>query len=118
MEEVCRQRGVNFGELSFDEQNTLWEEAKKKAQDWGCRGTTVKMKMQSIEEMLAILKSNPNTLGLVEYGSPHESDNYETGDYDLFVILQDRAHDVESLHFYIKTIPVDLNIRSLQEIQG
>jgi tetrapyrrole methylase family protein/MazG family protein len=30
MEELCRQRGVNFGELSFDEQNTLWEEAKKK----------------------------------------------------------------------------------------
>jgi len=30
MEEVCRQRGVNFGDLSFDEQNALWEEAKKK----------------------------------------------------------------------------------------
>ena len=30
MEEVCRQRGVNFGDLSFDEQNKLWEEAKKK----------------------------------------------------------------------------------------
>jgi len=29
MEEVCRQRGLNFGELSFDEQNALWEEAKK-----------------------------------------------------------------------------------------
>ncbi|GAH89140.1 unnamed protein product, partial [marine sediment metagenome] len=29
MEEVCRQRGVNFAELSFDKQNTLWEEAKK-----------------------------------------------------------------------------------------
>ena len=31
MEEVCRKRGLNFGELSFDEQNALWEEAKKKA---------------------------------------------------------------------------------------
>ena len=29
MEEVCRQRGINLGELSFDEQNALWEEAKK-----------------------------------------------------------------------------------------
>ena len=28
MEELCRQRGLNFGELSFAEQNTLWEEAK------------------------------------------------------------------------------------------
>jgi tetrapyrrole methylase family protein/MazG family protein len=30
MEEVCRQRGVSFGELSFEEQNALWEEAKRK----------------------------------------------------------------------------------------
>jgi len=32
MEEVCRKRGVNFGELSFDEQNVLWEEAKKRVE--------------------------------------------------------------------------------------
>jgi tetrapyrrole methylase family protein/MazG family protein len=30
MEEACRQCGVKIGELSFDEQNALWEEAKKK----------------------------------------------------------------------------------------
>lgn len=30
MEELCRQRGLNFCKLSFDEQNALWEEAKKK----------------------------------------------------------------------------------------
>ncbi len=29
MEELCRKRGLNFAELSFDEQNKLWEEAKK-----------------------------------------------------------------------------------------
>jgi tetrapyrrole methylase family protein/MazG family protein len=33
MEEVCRQRGVNLRELSFDEQNALWEEAKRKFQE-------------------------------------------------------------------------------------
>jgi len=32
MEEVCRQRGLNLGELSFDEQNTLWEEAKREVE--------------------------------------------------------------------------------------
>ena len=32
MEEVCRQRGINFAELSFDEQNALWEEAKRKVE--------------------------------------------------------------------------------------
>jgi tetrapyrrole methylase family protein/MazG family protein len=30
MEELCRRRGLIFADLSFDEQNTLWEEAKKK----------------------------------------------------------------------------------------
>jgi tetrapyrrole methylase family protein/MazG family protein len=29
MEGLCRERGVGFGELSFAEQNELWEEAKK-----------------------------------------------------------------------------------------
>ena len=29
MEEVCRQRGLKFGELSFEEQNALWEGAKR-----------------------------------------------------------------------------------------
>jgi len=32
MEEVCRQRGVGIGELSFDEQNALWEEAKRRVE--------------------------------------------------------------------------------------
>jgi tetrapyrrole methylase family protein/MazG family protein len=31
MEELCRQRGLKFAELSFDEQNALWAEAKKKS---------------------------------------------------------------------------------------
>ena len=31
MEQLCRQRGLNFSQLSFDEQNALWEEAKRKA---------------------------------------------------------------------------------------
>jgi len=30
MEDACRKRGLNFGDLSFDEQNALWEEAKKR----------------------------------------------------------------------------------------
>ena len=32
MEEVCRRRGVSIGDLPFDEQNTLWEEAKRKVE--------------------------------------------------------------------------------------
>jgi len=33
MEDVCRQRGLNFSQLSFAEQNALWEEVKKKVED-------------------------------------------------------------------------------------
>jgi len=30
MEKLCRDRGLEFAKLSFDEQNKLWEEAKEK----------------------------------------------------------------------------------------
>lgn len=33
MEETCRQRGVNLADLSFAEQNELWEEAKRAVED-------------------------------------------------------------------------------------
>jgi len=33
MEEVCRQRGVSLADLSFEEQNELWEEAKKRLEN-------------------------------------------------------------------------------------
>jgi len=29
MEKICRERGTSFAQLSFDEQNALWEEAKR-----------------------------------------------------------------------------------------
>jgi len=32
MEDACRKRGQNLSDLSFDEQNTLWEEAKKRVE--------------------------------------------------------------------------------------
>ena len=33
MEKLCRKRGLDFSKLSFAEQNTLWEEAKKKVEE-------------------------------------------------------------------------------------
>jgi tetrapyrrole methylase family protein/MazG family protein len=32
MEELCRQRGLNLSQLSLDEQNALWEEAKRRGE--------------------------------------------------------------------------------------
>ena len=33
MEEFCRKRGLNFSQLTFDEQNKLWEEAKREVKE-------------------------------------------------------------------------------------
>jgi uncharacterized protein YabN with tetrapyrrole methylase and pyrophosphatase domain len=30
MEEVCQKRGISFSSLSLEEQDALWEEAKRK----------------------------------------------------------------------------------------
>jgi len=38
MEGLCRQRGKTFKELSFDEQNALWEEAKRGTEETGRGG--------------------------------------------------------------------------------
>lgn len=77
----------------------------------------MKIKMQTIKEMILVLESNKDVLGLIEYGSPHKHDDFLTGDYDLFVILKTKDSDIESLHFYINNIPVDLNIRTPEEIK-
>lgn len=71
----------------------------------------------SIESMLSMLKSNPSVLGLIEYGSAQVSDAGTKGDYDLFVVLNTKVENIESLHFFVGDIPVDLNIRSLHELQ-
>lgn len=77
----------------------------------------MKIKKQTIEEMLLMLKSNKNVLGLLEYGSLHDQDDFMTGDYDLYIILETKESDIESLHFYINNIPIDLNIKTLGEIE-
>jgi hypothetical protein len=74
--------------------------------------------MNTIPEMIHLLKFNPLVVGLIEYGSPQESKEPGTGDYDLFVILKEKAYEVEGLHFYVDTVPVDLNLRTLDDIKN
>ena len=72
--------------------------------------------MSSIEEMTQALIANPQVVGLVEYGSNHKADDYRVGDHDLIVVITERDPLVESLHFYVGDVPVDLNFVTLQEI--
>ncbi len=74
-------------------------------------------KPQTVDEMLSILKSNPNVLGLMKYGSSHGRENHQAGDYDLFIFLRNKENDVEGLHFYVSSTPIDLNIRTLRQIK-
>lgn len=72
--------------------------------------------MQSVDEMIMTLTTNPEVLGVVEYGDDQSAENYLAGDVDLFVILKRRDSPVESLHFYAGDTPVDLNLTTLEEI--
>ena len=73
--------------------------------------------MQTIDEMMSALEHCPEVLGLVGYGSDHQADDYAMGDCDLFVVLDHKAPSVESLHFYVGDVPVDLNLMTLDEIR-
>ena len=73
--------------------------------------------MNTIDEMINMLRNNPEVVGLIEYGSAEWNDDEINGDYDLIVVLRQRDPEVESLHFYIGEVPVDLNVRSIEDIQ-
>jgi len=73
--------------------------------------------MNSIPETVNALSTNPEVVGLIEYGSSRHNDEEIHGDYDLIVVVEERDPRVESLHFYAGGIPVDLNIRSLDDIR-
>lgn len=73
--------------------------------------------MQTIDEMISELRRHPEVIGLVRYGSDHRADGYAMGDCDLFVVLNHKNPTVESLHFYVSGVPVDLNLITLDEIR-
>jgi hypothetical protein len=55
---------------------------------------------------------NPLVTGIVRYGGRLLDDQSTGGDFDLFLFLDARPEQVESLHFFCGDIPVDLQ-RSL-----
>jgi hypothetical protein len=73
--------------------------------------------MNSIAELVLKLINNPDVVGLLEYGNAQYTDQRVDGDYDLIVVVEERDRDVESLHFHVAGVPVDLNVRSLDDIR-
>ncbi len=75
------------------------------------------MNAKTPRELVEQLTQNPSVLGLVRYGSRGVDDVSKGGDFDLFVFADGLLDDVESLHFYVGDIPVDLNLRRLADLQ-
>lgn len=74
--------------------------------------------MVSLEEMVERLKTNPSVVGVAEYGSAVLGDGPILGDYDLLAILKPPDPQVESLHFCLGGTPVDLNLRTIDQIRS
>jgi len=73
--------------------------------------------VNNLKELIIQLKNNSNVVSIIEYGSRNYCDSSIGGDYDIFVIVKDRLFSIESLHFYINEIPVDLNIRTVEDLK-
>ncbi len=71
---------------------------------------------QNLSELIDRLKKNPRVIGIVRYGSRIPEDMSLGGDFDLFVFLKDNSLEIESLHFYIDFIPVDINLRTIEDL--
>ena len=64
-------------------------------------------------ELIERLKQNPNVLGILQYGTAMCPQGADT---DLCVVVSERPEGLESIHFWIGNGPVDLNIRTLDEL--
>lgn len=66
-------------------------------------------------ELIERLKANPEVLGILQYGSGISP---EAADTDICVVLRRRPEGLESIHFWVDCGPVDMNLRTLEEIAG
>ena len=57
-------------------------------------------------------------LEIIRYGRRRVQDSSPVGDFDLFVFVDESPDKVESLHFHVGEIPVDMNIRMLSDLRG
>lgn len=74
--------------------------------------------VKDLAELVAKLKNNAKVISIIEYGSRSFDYSSADGDYDIFVIVEERLYSIESLHFYVNGIPVDLNIRIIEDLRA
>ena len=72
------------------------------------------LQISNPDQLVELLKENPNVLGILRYGSGIWP---EAADTDLCVVVSERPEGLESVHFWLQCGPVDLNIRTLNELR-
>ncbi len=66
-------------------------------------------------ELIEALRANPTVLAILSYGSGVGPDAADT---DLCVVVSERPLGLESVHFWLESGPVDLNVRTLAELKA
>jgi len=70
-----------------------------------------------VADLIECLRRNPNVVGLVRYGRRRVQDDSPGGDFDLFAFLDVGFPDLEGIHFYWASTPVDLSLRTLGDLE-
>lgn len=70
--------------------------------------------LKTARELIEALKTRPQVLGILQYGSGMCP---EAADTDLCVVVAERPRGLESIHFWLADGPVDLNVRTIAELQ-
>lgn len=66
-------------------------------------------------ELIEHLKTNPEVLAILQYGSGLGP---TAADTDICVVLRRRPEGLESIHFWLASGPVDLNLRTPAELRA
>ena len=73
--------------------------------------------LNDLPDLFSRLKENPFVLGLLRYGRRTLDDASPGGDFDLVVFVENRPENLESIHFHCGEIPVDLSLRTLDDLE-
>lgn len=69
----------------------------------------------SPEELIDCLRANPDVLGILRCGSASRPGE-KAADLDLCLVVRQRPPGLEAAHFWVGDTPLDMNIRTLEEL--
>jgi hypothetical protein len=70
-----------------------------------------------LPDLIRRLACNPQVIGIARYGGRSPRDTSLGGDFDIFVVVRERPVDLESVHFHCGGIPVDMNLRTMEDLR-